>query len=119
MSNKSVADELRLAAQRISDVAEAATPGPWINLDRGDRIIADTGEFGRPVYVVDEPLIENPDNGEHIALWGPDVAVLVAHWLDVARERWESDPLAISEEECEEIYQPAIALARAINRSAS
>lgn len=84
MSNTSVADELRQAASRIRAVAGAATPGAWINLDRGDRIIADNGGFGKPEYVVDEPLEANPDNGEHIALWDPPTALLVAEIFD----RW-------------------------------
>lgn len=89
-------DTLRAAAARIREVAQAATPGPWVSLDAGDRIIRDVEapmrsyfvdgvrvtEEAAPEYVVDEPLIANPANGEHIALWHPLVAEAVAVWLD-------------------------------------
>ena len=75
--------ELRAAAARIREVAGKATPGPWVSLGRGDRIVRDP-EF-TPValdYVVDEPLEANPANGDHIALFDPIVAELVAEWLE-------------------------------------
>lgn len=85
---------LRAAAQKIRDTADRATPGPWIDLDNGDRIVRDPEVTaaesdddpcgaGAPLeYVVDEPLYANPANGAHIVLWDPVVAEAVAVWLD-------------------------------------
>lgn len=63
------ADELRQAARHIRDIAAKATPGPWLNLGDGDRIIRDPdatareddsdpcGEGPPLEYVVDELLV--------------------------------------------------------------
>lgn len=86
----SPSEELRQAAQHIRDTASRATPGPWMNLDNGDRIIRaiadgsdalELDDSGKLEYVVDEPLIANPANGDHIVLWNPKLAFLVAGWL--------------------------------------
>jgi hypothetical protein len=99
-------ETLRAAAARIREVAQAATPGPWVSLDNGDRIIRDAEqpmqsyfvdgsrvtEEGPPEYVVDEPLHTNPANGEHIALWHPLVAEAAAELLDsVAQDMEDND----------------------------
>lgn len=116
MSDLSPAEELRQAAARIREVAGNATPGPWLDLDDGDRIVRDPGDdFVSPVdYVVDEPLVSNPANGRHFELWDPIVAVLVATLL----ERWawmvRLDPDLINRIGGDE----ALAIARAINGSA-
>lgn len=107
-----ISEELSAAAALIRATAAKATPGTWINLDRGDRIIADAGNFGRPAYVVDEPLVANPDNGAHIALWDPDIAELAAKMLDDSAH-WAKD--LTWEPELEKTFEHELALARAIN----
>ena len=109
----SPAEELRAAAARIREVADKATPGPWLNLDRGDRIVTEPDSAGEFEYVVDEPLDSNPDNGEHIAMWHPSVALLVAEVFDKWAGIGELDP--------DLLYrvggQETLAVARAINGS--
>lgn len=95
--------EIRQAAQHIRDIAAKATPGPWLNLD-GDRIIRDPDATaaeddsdpcgaGPPLeYVVDEPLYANPANGDHIALWDPPAALLVADLLDKEADLGNTGP---------------------------
>jgi hypothetical protein len=83
------AEVLREAAKRIREVAGKATPGRWLNLDRGDRIISEPDAGGDFEYVLDEPLEANRDNGEHIAMWQPSVALLVADELEQQAEGWD------------------------------
>ncbi len=126
MSDLSPAEELRRAAARIREVAGNATPGPWLDLDHGDRIIRDPGDdFVSPVdYVVDEPLVSNPANGRHFELWDPIVAVLVAKALeDLAEEYADHDEqmqqfVAAPNGDDPETAAPLYLLARAINGSA-
>lgn len=96
------ADELRQAARHIRDIAAKATPGPWLNLGDGDRIIRDPdatareddsdpcGEGPPLEYVVDEPLFANPANGDHFVLWDPPTVLLVADLLDDEATEMES-----------------------------
>lgn len=120
------AEELRAAAARIREVAGKATPGPWVNYNDGDRIIRDPdvtaaeddsdpcGEGPPLEYVVDEPL-SYPENGDHIAMWDPNVALLVAEVFDKWARIGELDP--------DLLYrvggQETLAVARAINGGAS
>lgn len=71
----------RQAEARIRELAEKATPGPWVSLDNGDRLTHEhndgTDDF---TYVVDEPM-SNGANAEHIAAWHPIVALAVADVL--------------------------------------
>lgn len=93
--NISPADELRQAAALIRATAGKATPGPWVDLYDGDRIVCADGKDGDFVYVVDEPLVSNPANGKHIALWHPGVAVIVADQLTRYADHMEYDAAAI------------------------
>lgn len=123
------AEELREAAQRIRDLAAKATPGPWINVDKGDRIIRDPDATAReddsdpcgagpPLeYVVDEPLFANPDNGAHIALFDPVVAEATAYMLMVFADKFEDIPPVHEEQTRAE--QAVLSLARAINEGAT
>lgn len=61
-------DLMRRASAHIRQLAAAATPGPWLNLNRGDRVIR----------------VSHPGNADHIALWHPLVANAVADWLEQA-----------------------------------
>lgn len=81
---------LREAARRIRETADAATPGPWTNLDRGDRLIhlREDDEFD---YVVDEPM-SHEGNADHIALWHPGTAHLVADLLESEAAHHDGDP---------------------------
>lgn len=83
------ADLLRRAATKIRETAENATPGPWTR----DR----TYPFGpgggysisvrSPQVTVSAGLTKR--DAVHIALWSPDVALLVADMLDDAAENAE------------------------------
>jgi len=102
------ADELRTAAEKLRKLATHpdVTPGPWLCLDGGDRIIHDgpSIEFGPADYVVDEP-VSNSANVELIAAMHPGVGLALADWLDSAAidaEQIGPDP-------------HALAVARAIN----
>lgn len=119
------AQELRLAAAKVRRIAEKATKPPWVNHDEGDRIIralpdgTDVLELmdshsSRLEYVVDEPLIENPHNGAHIALWDPAVALLVADLLAKIAHDMDENPGIPSYG-----WDESFALARAINRKES
>ncbi len=94
------AERLHAAALRIREVAAQATPGPWrdssVDGNRYAALVSDVLPAGRPAsggwedtegdggYLVGESLIA-PDRA-HIALWNPDVAVIVADVLDVLAE---------------------------------
>jgi hypothetical protein len=130
----SPADELRAAAKRIREVAGKATPGPWINVDHGDRIIRDPdatareddsdpcGEGPPLEYVVDEPL-GYPNNGDHIALFDPIAAGHLADWLEQRAKPLDTiDANAqryLMGDRDDATLNPALALARAINADAS
>lgn len=124
MSETTPAAELRAAARRIRDVAGKATKGPWVSLGNGDRIVRDPDLT--PValdYVVDEPLEANPGNGDHIALWDPIVAELVADLLDNVGKGLEYPsgraPTPEEEQRSQGVYRREILLARAILGGAS
>lgn len=76
---------VRRAALLMQERAYAATIGPWVSLDGGDRLIHDPGhDLDKPIYVVDEPM-SNAANTEHIAALDPVVADLVADaWRHIA-----------------------------------
>lgn len=98
------ADLLRRAAAKIRESARAATPGPWrwegvwdndpdVTLwgpgDPDDRatplVIAAHGMHTEGFVEVSEP------DADHIALWSPDVAELVAGVIDLHADVWEVD----------------------------
>ena len=87
---------LREASQRIREVSTAATPGPWFIEEVGDfgdksaslpigrwRGMRDNVGFG-----------EDFATAEHVALWDPEVALVVAAWIDkAAADLWAHGPL--------------------------
>ncbi|MGW1998409.1 hypothetical protein [Embleya sp. NPDC001921] len=76
------ADTIRRAADLMRTRATAATRGPWLSMDGGDRLVHDPGhDLDPPEYVVDEPM-SNAANAEHIAGMDPLVAVAVAGLLE-------------------------------------
>jgi len=83
------ADELRAAAATLRALLadRQLTPGPWLSMDRGDRLLWDGpgAEDQPPVYVVDEPM-SNGANADYIAVMHPDVGNALADWLDSAAE---------------------------------
>lgn len=102
------ADELRTAATRLRQLLAdpQLTPGPWLSMDRGDRLLWNgPGAHDLPPrYVVDEPM-SNAANAEWIAAVDPTVGAALANWLESAAEDAEQigpDP-------------HALAVARAIN----
>lgn len=108
-------DILRAAADVAEQFADAATPGPWASLDRGDRLIRDTGDDGPLEYVVNEPM-SHEGNAAHIVLWQPPVARAVAVWLrataaTLARQQAKANLGLIS---ADRSHEPALAVARAL-----
>jgi hypothetical protein len=76
------ADTIRRAADLMRTRAAAATRGPWLSMDGGDRLVHDPGhDLDPPEYVVDEPM-SNAANAEHIAGMDPLVAKATAGLLE-------------------------------------
>ena len=86
------ADLLRRAAAKIRKAAQAATPGPWwanpIATEAEVEVYSGTGT-SEDIAVADGAYRAD---AEHIALWSPLVAELVAQWLDAAARRDEQKP---------------------------
>lgn len=116
------ADLLRRAAARIRETAQAATPGPWwanpIATEAEVDVYSGTGS-SEDIAVADGAYRAD---AEHIALWSPDVAELVAKVLDSAVQHFKTltaDDTALREwgmrpEEAESALAPEFALARRI-----
>ena len=85
----SPAQELRTAAATLRALLadRQLTPGPWLSMDRGDRVLWDGegAEDQPPVYVVDEPM-SNGANADYIAVMHPDVAREFADLLTAAAD---------------------------------
>ncbi len=108
----SPADELRAAARTLRALLadRQLTPGPWLSMDRGDRLLWDGegAEDQSPVYVVDEPM-SNGANADWIAAMHPGVGRALAAWL----ESWSGIELRESAT-MQEDARHALAVARAI-----
>jgi hypothetical protein len=81
------ADEIAAAAATLRALLadRQLTPGPWLSMDRGDRVLWD-GEGAEdlpPRYVVDEPM-SNGANADYIAVMHPDVGHALAELLETA-----------------------------------
>ena len=112
------ADELRTAATRLRERANAATPGPWSadsSIPYGHRVgssdetnwVAWTGEHGEDGSEAD---------ARFIAAMHPGVGAALADWLDIAvmyAEKWPPDLQTNSP-----FRQGALVVARAINGGA-
>jgi hypothetical protein len=88
MTDLMPAETLSTAAKRLRERATAPniTPGPWLCLDGGDRIIRYPG-IDDTDYVVDEPT-SNSANAEWIALMHPGVGLALADWLEREAAIW-------------------------------
>lgn len=113
-------ETLRAAAARIREVASAATPGPWVDLDEGDRIINIPPADRMFEYVVDEPLLANPANGAHFVLWNPVTADAVADLFTTLARLVDNPPVEYLDEynrpvfPDERVLNPALRVARLI-----
>ena len=92
------AADLRAAADRLEALLADATPGPWLSLDHGDRLIhVPHDDREGHIYVVDEPM-SNGANAELIATLDPTVgAALVdlVRWAGrTGQDIYEIDVLA-------------------------
>lgn len=82
------AETLRRAAARIRETAQAATPGPWEARSTGRRggdhwYVVDDGQAVAHIHASDgEDEEQRQPDAEHIALWHPGTAALVADLLD-------------------------------------
>lgn len=106
------ADLLRRAAAMLRETAAPATPGPWVSLDKGDRIIHSAEPFDYE-YVVDEPM-SNEHNAAWIALMHPGLAEPLAAWLDFAAEYWRPEALAMKYPIRHDLQHRTLEIARAI-----
>ena len=110
------ADELRTAADRLRKLLDAPelTPGPWLSLDHGDRMLYDGpgAEDQPPIYVIDEPM-SNGANADYIEAMHPGVGAALADWLEswTGIDLYEAGSLP-------EDARHALAVARAINATA-
>jgi hypothetical protein len=112
--NLTPAQELRAAASKIRDTARLAVPGPWCAYleEVGTDWHPDSDEYkllGRDAEVAKQV---GPLTAEHIALWHPGVAMLVAGWLWAVAIDCESD--AETYNHIKE-RSTALSIARAIN----
>lgn len=115
------ADELRQAAALLRALLAdpELTPGPWLSLDHGDRLLYNGpgAEDEPPVYVVDEPM-SNGANADYIEAMHPGVGLALAAWLEdtadlaesVGRSRpdaaWLAPALAVARQIVGEEAQP-------------
>lgn len=85
MPTPTPAGELRAATATLRALIadRQLTPGPWLSMDRGDRLLWDGpgAEDLPPRYVVDEPM-SNGANADYIAVMHPDVGAALAAWLE-------------------------------------
>ncbi|QVJ00381.1 hypothetical protein KGD82_16605 [Nocardiopsis eucommiae] len=108
-------DILRAAADVADQLADAATEGPWLNLDHGNQLIRDTGDDGPLEYVVNEPM-GHEGNAAHIVLWQPSVARSVAALLrataaELTRKQTKANLGLIR---ADRLHEPALVVARAL-----
>lgn len=96
-------ETLRAAATKLREMAQAATPGPWLRDHHGSWAGSNVvlNSEGHPVEIcgVDAPevgYLEASSTRALIATLGPTFAVLVADWLDDAAtgEDWLDAQLA-------------------------
>ena len=115
MTELTSAAELAAAAQKLRKLAEAATPGPWVDevspvhgfrVGTADRAawVAFTGDYA------DEPEESGPD-AAWIAALHPGVGLALAGWLREVAQRVERVPSHATDEP-EARY--ALAVARAV-----
>lgn len=101
------ADLLRRAAAKIRETAKGAHPGPWLHEpEAGDLEIL--GPKREVLVTAVRPalgwsprgnnLYKGPNGREytadHIAMWSPDVAELVAAWLEHSAFTWDASEAA-------------------------
>lgn len=104
------ADLLRRAAAKIRETAQAATPGPWIYNpnEYADQIKFPGRSSSREnlhpetvVYAGHDGGVSGDANAHHIALWDPDVARLVADWLEAEAHLMDLVPALVGTPETE------------------
>lgn len=108
-----LSDELRSAASKLrAHLAEPElTPGPWLSMDHGDRLLYDGpgADDKPPMYVVDEPM-SNGANADYIAAMHPGVGHALAKLLEEAASHTEHGSGAPGRP----VIDPTIALARIV-----
>lgn len=111
----SPAQELRAAASKIREAFKYASPGPWMAYT--DEVCTDWDPSSEAYQQinrdVDVAKRTGPGNAEHIALWHPGIAELVAEVIEAVA--------SVAEEETwlgtniEVVLAEELKLARAIN----
>ena len=122
------AELLARAAQTLRDHAEAATPGPWtydssdIGTDESIGAYADSPDcvLIYSHYGMDDVGIGlGPKDGRYVALMSPDVALLMASWLDAAAEELTEFGQTLRDSDLTTFTAGAFKVARAILREAA
>lgn len=99
------ADQLRTAAERLRTLTEAATPGPWhVKDEPSDGIVAYFDAEGDFCLASHDTW---RDDAYFIAAMDPNVARLLADWLEAEAEYVTAT--------CERADDPALALAVYVN----
>ena len=88
-------EQLRTAAETLRTMAEAATPGPWVqDGDRPDIVMKpDRPGFGWDGTAItsvqpDEFGLTEPGDAALIALMDPTLALMLAIWLEATAMEW-------------------------------
>ncbi|MFG1846703.1 hypothetical protein [Micromonospora carbonacea] len=113
------ADLLRMAAEKMTERANAATPGPWFETIQSARyggiVAAGTDAYpahdGYGGHLIGESM--SPANRAHVASWAPAVAVAVAGWLEDEACRIDDTPYRVDDDWIERNYRAPLAVARA------
>lgn len=121
-SNVTPAQELRAAASKISGFAGIAPKGPWVAYS--DEVGTDW-PAGSEEWQLNRRGQDVADRtgsaSEHIALWHPGIAEVVAEWLETEAKAWEATLIAFPglDPNPEDILRWPLRVARAINGEVS
>lgn len=113
------ADELRAAAQKIRDIADRASPGPWRSKPDGHGTTIEASEGHDVAYLAS--CTDHPGrriwDARQIALWNPQVTELIGAWLGwIADDETEYAGLPKTPARARELAT-GLGIARAINGS--
>lgn len=104
------AEILRAAATRLRETAEAATPGPWIDVQMGSEGSA-VWAGGNTILTARKPATcREFADATYIALMSPPVGLAVADWLEATADRIESRPSTLQQD----YAARSLAVARAV-----
>ncbi|MBT2429415.1 hypothetical protein J7F02_28315 [Streptomyces sp. ISL-112] len=113
------ADQLRAAAEKLREAAQAATPGPWRRHTASYPHLVLQGLVNVPPSEADGMIstnlaVDEAADATHIALMHPGVGLALAAWLDVAADHARQGFMCCDDgpDRCSEVVTPALAVAR-------